>query len=244
MQKRNSKTSKLSKLEQQIAELKSLLPAQQDWRSTDAQEIARRQLRALESPPAIQNLDSSERLHSSFLVTSADTGTSYTVEIIDLSKSLYFSTSPDFATNGLGTCKHTEAVLFHQKNTKKPKRKLTNAEKKARRERKRYNRENFEYVFINGKQKKIRKAPTIEGISEEEFLLRNTHPIFLHQNEMWEWLDQTSSLFAPPKPFHKQPDSPCASDIAWWKLASLPDYQRPSYADLDTLFKPCDHQPF
>ncbi len=109
------KKSKLTPLEQQIAELKALLPAQQDWRTTDAQEIARRQVRALENPPAIRNLNPSEEIHSVFEVPSPDSQRTYRVEILDLSQHLFHSSSPDFAINGLGTCKHTEAVLFHLK---------------------------------------------------------------------------------------------------------------------------------
>lgn len=108
-------TSKLTKLEQQIIDLKKQLPPQQDWRTTDEQELARRQIRALETPPSIRNLTPEDKINSSFEVTSSSSQRVYHVEIIDLSKRLYFSTSPDFATNGLGTCKHTEAVLFHLK---------------------------------------------------------------------------------------------------------------------------------
>lgn len=43
------KKGKLTPLEQQIAELKAFLPAQHDWHTTDEREIARRQVRALES---------------------------------------------------------------------------------------------------------------------------------------------------------------------------------------------------
>ena len=109
------KKSKLSLLEQQISDLKAKLPKQQDWRSTDKQEIIRRQVRALENPPSIRGLDPSDKIHSSFELTSPESGHTYIVEIIDLSKELYFSTTPDFHHNGLGTCKHTEAVLFHLK---------------------------------------------------------------------------------------------------------------------------------
>lgn len=104
---------KLSPLEKEIAELRAQLPGQQDWRSSDAQELTRRRLRALESPPAIRNLEPGRRIHSRFQVTSLESGGSYLVEIIDLSEGLFFSTSPDFANAGLGTCKHTESVLIH-----------------------------------------------------------------------------------------------------------------------------------
>jgi len=111
--RRPRKPSKLTRLEQQISDLKSSLPPQQDWRTNDEQELARRQIRALENPPSIRNLNPSEKIHSCFDVTSSDSQRVYQVEIIDLSKRFFYSTSPDFATNGLGTCKHTEAVLFH-----------------------------------------------------------------------------------------------------------------------------------
>ena len=107
------KKSESTPLQQKIANLKACLPPQQDWRSTDEQEIARRQVRALESPPTIQAVTKYDKVHSTFEVTSADSELSYLVQVIDLSQRLFFSSSPDFATNGLGTCKHTEAVLFH-----------------------------------------------------------------------------------------------------------------------------------
>jgi superfamily II DNA/RNA helicase len=115
MATRKKKKSKLTPLEQQISDLKAQLPKQQDWRSTDEQEIIRRQIRALENPPSIRCLDPSEKIHTSFELTSPESGHTYLVEIIDLSQELYFSTTPDFHHNGLGTCKHIEAVLFHLK---------------------------------------------------------------------------------------------------------------------------------
>jgi len=105
--------TKLTKLEQLIHDLKSSLPSQQDWRSTDEQEIARRQIRALENPPAIRNLSPKHRIFSNFEVISPESGLTYQVELRDLAGRDFHSTSPDFAHNGLGTCKHTEAVLFH-----------------------------------------------------------------------------------------------------------------------------------
>ena len=44
-------------------------------------------------------------------------------------------------------------------------------------------------VFINGKQKRIKRAPTIDGMNVDEFLQRNADLIWLHQNEMWDFLD-------------------------------------------------------
>ena len=64
----------------------------------------------------------------------------------------------------------------------KPKRKLTAAEKRARKECKK----NFMTIFINGKQKRVRRPQLIEGLPVDEFIARNADPIWLHQNEMWE----------------------------------------------------------
>jgi hypothetical protein len=64
----------------------------------------------------------------------------------------------------------------------KRKRKLTSAEKaeKARR------KAAFMTVFLNGKQKRVRRPPLIEGMDPDEFILRNADSIWLHQNELWE----------------------------------------------------------
>jgi len=104
---------KLTELEQLIFDLKATLPSQQDWRSSDEQEVARRKIRALESPPAIRNLSPKQRIFSNFEVVSTESGLTYYVELRDLAERDFHSTSPDFGTNGLGTCKHTEAVLYH-----------------------------------------------------------------------------------------------------------------------------------
>lgn len=70
---------------------------------------------------------------------------------------------------------------------KKPKRKLTAAERRARRERKM----KFMTIFINGKQKQVPRPQLIEGLSVDEFLARNADPIWLHQNGMWEFMTDT-----------------------------------------------------
>jgi hypothetical protein len=65
---------------------------------------------------------------------------------------------------------------------KKQKRQRIPAEKRARRER----RKNFMTIFINGKQKRVPRPQLIDGLPEDEFIARNTDPIWLHQNELWE----------------------------------------------------------
>jgi len=66
------------------------------------------------------------------------------------------------------------------------KRKLTAAEKRAKRERKK----RFMMIFINGKQKRVPRPPTIDGMPVEEFLRRNADPIWLVQNEYWECMPE------------------------------------------------------
>jgi hypothetical protein len=68
---------------------------------------------------------------------------------------------------------------------KKPKKKLTVAQRRARRERKK----NFEMVFFHGKQEWIRREPTIDGMPVDEFVARNADPVWLHQHELWELMD-------------------------------------------------------
>lgn len=65
-------------------------------------------------------------------------------------------------------------------------RKLTAREKAERKRRKR----EFMTIFVNGKQKRIRRPPTVEGIDADEFIARNADPIWLHQNEISELLDE------------------------------------------------------
>ena len=68
----------------------------------------------------------------------------------------------------------------------KQKRKRTPAQRAARRRR----RKEFQIIFINGKQKLVRRPPTIEGMPVDEFIRRNADPIWLHQNEMWEYMTE------------------------------------------------------
>ena len=70
----------------------------------------------------------------------------------------------------------------------KPRRKLTAAEKAEKKRR----REEYMTIFINGKQKRVKRPPTIEGMDPDEFIRRNADRIWLHQNEMWEYIDQDS----------------------------------------------------
>jgi hypothetical protein len=66
----------------------------------------------------------------------------------------------------------------------KPKRKLTAAEKAEKKRR----RKEYMTIFVNGKQKQVKRPSTIDGMDPDEFIRRNADPIWLHQNEMWEYM--------------------------------------------------------
>ncbi len=70
----------------------------------------------------------------------------------------------------------------------KPKRKLTAAQRRAKKQRKL----DYEIIFLNGKQVRVRRPPTIEGLPVDEFIARNADPIWLHQNGMWEYMGYES----------------------------------------------------
>jgi len=71
----------------------------------------------------------------------------------------------------------------------KIKKALTKTQKQARKDAKADRQKKYEWIFINGKQVRIKRSPTIDGIDEDEFIERNADPIWLHQNEMWEYID-------------------------------------------------------
>ena len=70
----------------------------------------------------------------------------------------------------------------------KEKRKLTTAQKRARQKAKAERQKKYEWVFMNGKQVRVKRAPTIDGMDVDEFIRNNADPIWLHQNEMWEYI--------------------------------------------------------
>lgn len=70
---------------------------------------------------------------------------------------------------------------------KKPKRKLTAAEKAEKRRRRR----EFMTIFVGGKMKRVRRPPTVDGMPVEEFLPRNADPIWLHQNGLREPIEES-----------------------------------------------------
>jgi hypothetical protein len=68
------------------------------------------------------------------------------------------------------------------------KRKLSAVERRARKKR----RKEFMMIFVNGKQKRVRRPVMIDGMSADEFIARNADPIWLQQNGLWEYMtDET-----------------------------------------------------
>jgi hypothetical protein len=65
------------------------------------------------------------------------------------------------------------------------KKKLTLAQKGAKKKR----QKEYMSIFVNGKQKRIKRPPTIDGMDVDDFVMNNADPIFLHQNELWEYMD-------------------------------------------------------
>ena len=44
-------------------------------------------------------------------------------------------------------------------------------------------------IFMNGKQKRVKRPAKIDGMDVDEFIRNNADPIFFHQNELWEYID-------------------------------------------------------
>jgi hypothetical protein len=66
----------------------------------------------------------------------------------------------------------------------KRKRKLSAKEKAEKRRR----RKEYMTIFVHGKQKRVKRPETIDGMDVDEFIRMNADPIWLHQNEMWEYM--------------------------------------------------------
>ena len=79
----------------------------------------------------------------------------------------------------------------------KIKKKLTAAQKRARKKAKVERQKKYMWVFRNGKQVRIKRPPTIDGMDIDEFIQENADPIWLHQNKMWDYIqtDENEDLF-------------------------------------------------
>lgn len=69
----------------------------------------------------------------------------------------------------------------------KPTRKLTAAQKREKAQ--------FMTIFINGKQKRVRRPVLIDGLDPDEFYLRNADSIALHKEGLWECMAEAEQDF-------------------------------------------------
>ena len=76
-------------------------------------------------------------------------------------------------------------------------RKLTAAQKRARKKAKAERQKKYMWVFMNGKQVRVKRPSTIDGMDVDEYVQNNADPIWLHQNEMWEYIetDEDEDIF-------------------------------------------------
>ncbi len=68
-------------------------------------------------------------------------------------------------------------------------------------------------VFMNGKQKRVKRPQTIDGMSVDEFILQNADPIWLHQNEMWEYIKPEEDYLGLEETGRTSTDTSEANDI-------------------------------
>lgn len=73
---------------------------------------------------------------------------------------------------------------------KKKNKKLTSAQKRAKKKAKAERQKKYQWIFMNRKQVRIKRPPTIDGMGVDEFIQKNADPIWLHQNELWEYMEQ------------------------------------------------------
>lgn len=71
----------------------------------------------------------------------------------------------------------------------KARKKLTPAQKRAKKKAAEERRKKYMWVFMNGKQVRVKRPQTIDGIGVEEFIRNNADPIWLHQHERWEEME-------------------------------------------------------
>ncbi len=87
------------------------MPSPHNWRTTDEDEINRRRERARTEEFRISNTNARHPIFSNFRVRSGS-GFTYSVEVRDVGRRQFACDCVDFRINGLGTCKHVEAVLL------------------------------------------------------------------------------------------------------------------------------------
>lgn len=81
----------------------------------------------------------------------------------------------------------------------KVKKKLTPAQKRAKKAAKAEQQRKYQLVFMNGKQVRIKRQPTVDGMPVDQFIQENADPIWLHQNGLWELMPVEDAVLAPDR---------------------------------------------
>lgn len=97
-----------------------------------------------------------------------------------------------------------------KRKTPKPETKpMTALKKRKRKEAKAERQKKYEWVFIDGKQVKIRRPETIDGLDPYEYIRRYATDIWLKENGYYEILDERYAQKKQEFPYTKsQPDKP------------------------------------
>ncbi|PRO73299.1 hypothetical protein C6Y40_12215 [Alteromonas alba] len=82
----------------------------------------------------------------------------------------------------------------------KIKKKLTPAQRRIKKAATSERQKKYQWVFMSGKQVKIKLPPTVDGIPVDQFIDENADPIWLHQNEVWELMPVEEPIPAPASP--------------------------------------------
>ena len=77
-----------------------------------------------------------------------------------------------------------------RKNPKPDKKPMTALQKRKRKEAKAERQKKYQWVFMNGKQVRIRRPEKIDGLDPEEYIRRNADDIWLTQNGYYEILHE------------------------------------------------------
>lgn len=73
-----------------------------------------------------------------------------------------------------------------KKKNPKLKKPLTAAQKRARKLAKAERQAKYKWVFMNGKQVRVKRQPTIDGMDYYDFMSQTDDLILLHQEGLWE----------------------------------------------------------
>ncbi len=79
----------------------------------------------------------------------------------------------------------------------KVKKQLTPAQKRAKKAAKAERQRKYQWVFMNGKQVRINRPPTVDGMPVDQFIGENADRSWLHQNELWEQMPVEDALLVP-----------------------------------------------